>query len=113
MITSIDVIKAQIIKIKFKKHTVDKFQVMIIGNSMKPTMKRGDIVNLCPPVRALMVGDIIMFVHWKHSVTVHRIICTWTNDKGEKCYKTKGDNNEEEDPYIVKESDIIGIIDLS
>jgi len=81
------------------------------GTSMYPTIKNGDymIIDLTP--EDIKVGDIIVYVHYipnKGLIKIgHRVIAITDNG-----YIVMGDNNEEPDPWIVKEDQIIGEVEV-
>jgi len=85
-----------------------KYYAMSIGSgSMYPQIKIGDvvIVEKLENKKELQVGDIAVFKY--HDVTiVHRIVKVIESDK-ENYYYTKGDDNENEDNYIVYEDMIV------
>ncbi len=78
--------------------------VVIVTGSMSGTLNPGDLVILKEP-RNVSVGDIVTYQYHGVAVT-HRIV----EEEGQGLYRTKGDANAEEDPYVVKEDDILGIV---
>lgn len=73
----------------------------LAGNSMAPSMPRGTLVYSKPTaISALRVGDVVTYVPPQQSLPVtHRIARIETNKAGELTFRTKGDNNEVEDPW--------------
>jgi signal peptidase I len=85
--------------------------ITIMSNSMFPEFKKGDvlIVKKIKDKSSLNIGDIIEFKHDK--IITHRIVNIYSNDI-KYYFKTKGDNNLEDDNYIVKEEDIVGKVEF-
>lgn len=77
----------------------------ILSGSMESEINIGDVVVI-KKGEDFNKGDIIAF-HNQGIITVHRINDIVDND-GETLYKTKGDNNNAEDPDPVKKSEIEG-----
>ena len=82
---------------------------VIVSKSMEPTISVGDtiVVKEVNP-EDLNLGDIISFRDGD-SINTHRIT-EIVSDSGKKKFRTKGDNNDTKDSWIVKESDVIGIV---
>lgn len=77
---------------------------IITTDSMKPTLNVNDVVIIKKVnTKTLKKDDVITFKKESKIIT-HRIII-----KNEDEYTTKGDNNNVEDSFIVRESDILGI----
>lgn len=77
---------------------------IITTDSMKPTLNVSDVVIIKKVnAKTLKKDDVITFKKESKIIT-HRIII-----KNEDEYTTKGDNNNVEDSFIVKESDILGM----
>lgn len=90
-----------------------KYHLVVIGSgSMTPTIEKGDaiIVKKLSKEEAekLQVGQILVF---KNSglILVHRITKLTENEKGELCFRTKGDFNDSEDVFITNVNDVVGI----
>lgn len=81
----------------------------VLSGSMEPAIPVGGLV-LIKPVEPtfLKVGDIICYRFSDERLVTHRII-----EISSKGYITKGDANEEADPKLVKENDIIGAVVLT
>lgn len=75
----------------------------VIGISMEPTLSAGDVIIYSSGHYG--IGDIIIFEHPKGYKILHRVVAT----NGEDC-RTKGDNNESLDKYIIFEEMILGKI---
>lgn len=89
-----------------------EYAVIAIGSgSMTGTINKGDAVvykRYHKDTDELKVGDVLVYV--KDGMTiVHRIYRSYNLD-GEEVYQTKGDNNENADNWIVKKSDITGVV---
>ena len=83
--------------------------VVIVSESMEPRIKIGDIVVIdkLEDISNLKEGDIIAF-NSEGKIIVHRIVKIYSYN--EKIYiKTKGDNNNSEDPTAIQKKDVIGI----
>lgn len=82
----------------------------VISGSMEPVYKRGDmvIVEKRTPEIDIRQGDIIQYQRDGIYIT-HRIVAV-TSQEGETVYTTKGDNNEDNDPWVVTDTQIHGII---
>ncbi len=80
---------------------------LAIGSaSMTGTFSKGDLVFIDKKKAAYEKGDIIAF-RQENTVIVHRIIEVISNDDN-FYYLTKGDANNGEDVWVLKEEDIIG-----
>jgi len=84
---------------------------VVESKSMEPTLNVGDIIiskGIDP--NDLKVGDIIIFqLSNSNTFIVHRIVEIIKDENG-LLIKTKGDNNPIEDPWIVRPSQIKGIV---
>jgi len=86
---------------------LDDYDAYVVkSDSMKPTFKSGDMVVIGSPgsylTKDIAPGEIITFEHNNNLVT-HRIISV----EGDTIY-TKGDNQEEPDPWAVSRFDVKG-----
>jgi hypothetical protein len=84
---------------------MDNHMIHYIGNSMFPTLKKGDILKVAPyKDRDIRIGDVIVFNSpYDKMPIVHRVISI--DNKGTR---TKGDNKIEIDDCILQPNDIIG-----
>ena len=85
-----------------------KYQIIAIASdSMIPTFERGDAVILekCPAVD-IKEDDILIFKH-EGIVVTHRVVRTRKNGNSRQ-FITRGDHNENEDPFVVEESQVVG-----
>lgn len=88
-----------------------KYQIMVIGsNSMYPYMEVGDVILIdklsADKKSTLKKGDILAF-RYDNKIITHRI--TRKDEKeGKVFYKTKGDNNNQEDDTVIDEEKVIG-----
>jgi len=79
--------------------------VAVVSDSMVPTLNRGDlIVAEGGPVE---VGDIIIYSGPRNYPIIHRVIDIKT-DGLVTGFVTKGDNNNAEDPWLVKPNQVHG-----
>ena len=92
---------------KFKKLHFP-YRLIVQSNSMNPCLRKDQSVWIKPIaiVDALNIGDIIVYIKFDTHLTVHRII----RKLAENTYKTKGDNNSDEDDYCVDMSEIVGVV---
>lgn len=91
---------------------VFKYQLLaILTNSMKPIYSRGDAVLVAylddEEKKELKKGDIIVFTYHDRRV-LHRIVEIKESISGDRMYKTKGDNLDTEDAWVLKDQDIEG-----
>ena len=77
----------------------------VVTGSMKPAADKGDVV-ITVPVRIIKNGDIISSKQ-NGVVTTHRVVEIRRSPAG-VYFETKGDNNENEDPFPVSEREILG-----
>lgn len=90
-----------------------KYQALTIGSgSMTPKIEKGDIVILeslkSSEISEIKKDDILVYNH-ENKIIVHRVIKI-SNVNNKITFRTKGDNNDTKDSWIVKESDVIGIV---
>ena len=89
------------------KRDSSEFKVKIVGNSMYPTLKDGEIVTIQPLRSKYAVGDIVCFFRDKLYLVVHRIVKI-IKRSNKIIYITQGDNMEHPDARAVGEDDILG-----
>jgi len=80
----------------------------VFSGSMEPEIKVGSVV-VTRPVEAetIKVGDIITFDSPSGEIpTTHRVV--FVEESSELCLRTKGDANEENDPFTVPARDVVG-----
>lgn len=86
------------------------FTVTIGSNSMVPYIKKGDVLIIKKlndqELKDLKIKDILAFNH-DGIIIVHRIVKI-LEVNGERYFYTKGDNNNSEDGYPIKESEVVG-----
>lgn len=90
-----------------------KYQMFVIGsNSMNPYIYRGDVIiarrTNSKEIKQIKKGEILVFRYDKKIVShrVYKIII-----RNNKLYfRTKGDNNDQVDDNLAKESDVIGTV---
>ena len=80
----------------------DTGYIMLLGNSMYPTIESGTFV-ITKPEQNYLLGDVIAFVNEDNLNVVHRIV-----EITEEGYITKGDNNRKNDPVVVPIENVIG-----
>jgi signal peptidase len=88
------------------------FSSVVMSGSMEPTIPVGSIVvvrKISP--EDVKVGDVIAFSTGE-SKTLHRVIDK-VAEGGSFYFRTKGDANEDPDPWIVKPEDVSGALLLT
>jgi signal peptidase len=85
----------------------------ILSGSMSPSMKVGDLVVVAPQSPDdLKVGDVIVFQSpIGNGLICHRIIAI-TQEDGSLVFHTKGDNNEDPDPFTLQSNSIVGKVQV-
>jgi signal peptidase len=89
-----------------------KYYFLTIGSgSMEKELYVGDVVIVkklnSKELNEIQVGSILVF-KMQNKVIVHRVV-EITKDDGALLIKTKGDNNKENDNWVVTENNLIGI----
>lgn len=89
----------------------------VLTGSMEPTYKVGDLIFVKVTDAAdINVGDPVTFNPGatSDSYLTHRVIEKLEDYQGTgvTCFRTKGDANESEDPFVIDESRMIGIVKL-
>ena len=90
------------------------YALAIASGSMKPVFDRGSVViieqvnNKYNNYEKLKEGEIIAY-RTEKAIIVHRLIRIVNTDE-DKFYYTKGDANKDEDDYLIKKENIIGIV---
>ena len=84
---------------------------VVLTGSMQPNINIGDVViEKEKPINEIKVGDIITFKPMGQDATVtHRIVAK-TEYENKTIFKTKGDNNNAQDPDSVEIKDIQGVM---
>ena len=85
---------------------------VIATGSMEPMIMPGDVILVKKvdneSVRNLEIGDVIQFE--RGNILISHRIMEVKEEEGNKCYKTKGDNNSVADGDLVKLEDVKGTI---
>lgn len=86
-------------------------QYMVDTGSMEPQYSVGDLIIIKEtPKEKIQVGDVINYTSANGIDTItHRVVEILEKD-GETYYKTKGDNNNEEDPDLVNFNQVQGVL---
>lgn len=86
-------------------------QYMVDTGSMEPQYSVGDLIIIKEtPKEKIQVGDVINYTSANGIDTItHRVVEILEKD-GEIYYKTKGDNNNEEDPDLVNFNKVKGVL---
>lgn len=85
---------------------------LLDSNSMDPLLDQGTTVLSVKPksVDDISIGDIVIFKAENSQVPiVHRVVSMEADSEG-AFFITKGDNNPEEDPYMVRFNDLIAVV---
>jgi len=92
---------------------------VVEGNSMYPSLQNGDLVLFAAPSTPIQNGTIIVFVQQRSGVAVfdsilqqvliHRVTGTGVEPNGVTYYQTKGDNNQELDPFVTDAPKVLGV----
>lgn len=90
-----------------------KYQMFVIGsNSMNPYIYRGDVIiarrTNSKEIKQIKKGEILVFRYDKKIVS-HRVYKIITRNN-KLYFRTKGDNNDQVDDNLAKESDVIGTL---
>ena len=85
----------------------------VLSGSMSPSIRTGDLVITRPlPAEEIKAGDIITFFSPLDGKPVtHRVVRLIVREEGGErgiFFRTKGDANEDEDPFIVPSCNVIG-----
>lgn len=88
----------------------NEMQLLVLSNSMKPNISRGDRITIRGVVgEKICIDDIVVFLHNDKNATVHRVIdISYIENK--IILRTKGDANKNVDSYFVSIEDIVGIV---
>ncbi len=85
--------------------------VAVASDSMHPAIDKGDVVivkKIKENYGTIEVGDVIAF-SYGNVIVVHRVV-NIVRDRGEYFFYTKGDNNKENDNFVIKEGMIEGVV---
>lgn len=84
--------------------------IAIASDSMFPTYSRGDAViyEKLNYVDDIKIDDVLVFAHSGKIIT-HRVVGI-TKTGNNILYKTRGDNNNTEDTYVVEYKDVYGVV---
>ncbi|MFZ5424720.1 MAG: signal peptidase I [Patescibacteria group bacterium] len=85
-----------------------KFDTFVInGASMEPTLQKGDLI-VTKIYSTYDVDDVVTYnLYSGTSLITHRIVSKEVF-KDKNLYKTKGDNNNVEDPFYIADYEIVG-----
>ncbi len=92
---------------------------IVKSGSMEPAIKTGSLVVIKPQTTAYgaqyRLGEVITFGPdtAREIPTTHRVYEVMKGSDGQFTYRTKGDANEEQNPNITQEKDIIGKVVFS
>lgn len=84
-------------------------QYIVATGSMEPKYKVGDLVFIRKtPEEKIKIGDIINYVSENGTDTITHRVTDIIKKDGQTYYQTKGDNNNSEDPELVKYRQVKG-----
>ena len=110
-IISIPIITVLIISVMLVSNYFKYYALSIVSNSMYPEIARGDVVIVKKlndqEKEQIKLGDVLIYSK-DNKVIVHRVVYI-SDVSGESIYVTKGDNNNTEDNYVIKNSEVIGV----
>lgn len=101
-----------IIAVYFTSGYFKYYMVAIASGSMTPNINKGDVVIIekTNNYDEIEVGQVMAY-KYNNVIVVHRVIKK-INDNGSYYFYTKGDNNQDEDNYPIKEDMVIGVVDV-
>jgi len=93
---------------------------VVSGNSMYPSLQNGDLVFYkSTDTDHILNGTVIVFVQsgtgnsllddLLRPVLIHRVVGEEVQPDGSVGYETKGDNNNENDPFVTSSSNVLGV----
>lgn len=90
-----------------------KYKALVIATgSMEPKINIGDVVIVekmeDEEINSLKVNDVIAYQS-DDAIICHRIVSI-VNDGNDNLYETKGDANDDSDQFLVKKSQIVGVV---
>lgn len=81
---------------------------VVLSGSMQPAIGPGDVILVdAVDIEAVEPGDVVTFKRGEGTPTTHRVVDTVQTDGG-PALRTKGDANEEADPGLVHQSQLVG-----
>ena len=75
---------------------------VVVSNSMQPIAARGDLV-IVRPSQAMSLNRVVLFRRGE-SLVMHRLV----HQNPDKTWKTRGDANSVEDPWLISRKDVVG-----
>lgn len=101
-----------IIAVYFTSGYFKYYMVAIASGSMTPNINKGDVVIIEKTDKYDEIEvEQVMAYKYNNVIVVHRVIRK-INDNGSYYFYTKGDNNQDEDNYPIKEDMVIGVVDV-
>jgi len=92
---------------------------VVDGSSMSPTLHNGDLVFFDKAAKPVRNGTIIVFVQSQSGVpgldsllmpiVIHRVVGIGIEPNGVTFYRTKGDNNLQDDPFVTDSGNVLGV----
>jgi signal peptidase I len=101
-----------IISVTFLTNSNNDKYLKITGGSMEPAIAKGAVINLDPHTVPTQ-GSVITFMK-DGEITTHRVVQHWFSTdpagKQHQMFSTKGDANSVNDPWIVTDSEVLGVV---
>jgi signal peptidase I len=92
--------------------TSQESYLRITGGSMEPTIAKGEVIRVDPTL-AIEVDSVITFAK-DGKTTTHRVVKKWHSHDSfgtqRTVYQTKGDANTTDDPWVVTDNEVIGVL---
>ncbi len=111
-IVSITLIAFLLVLIALTSGIFKYFFLTIGSGSMEKELFVGDVVIVKKlnedELKQIKVGSILVF-RMQNKIIVHRVSQISKDKNGDTIYKTKGDNNKDEDNWVVTKGNIVGI----
>lgn len=86
-------------------------QYMVATGSMQPKYNVGDLIIIKEtPKEKIQVGDVINYISANGIDTITHRVIEILEKEGETYYRTKGDNNNSEDPELVNFNQVQGVL---
>ncbi|WP_152042422.1 signal peptidase I [Salinigranum salinum] len=86
---------------------------VVMSGSMEPAIQTGDVIFVYDrDPSTIEEGDVITYNldGQRTEVTTHRVVDIVENEEGQRVFVTKGDANEDPDPYRVPSDAVIGVM---
>lgn len=102
----VNILLTVLILIVFTMFIIGFRGLTVASESMYPVIKKGDLVIINTIDRDIDENDVVSFII-DNKLVIHRVVGK-TVVNGETMYITKGDANNDKDPWLLREKNIIG-----